>query len=435
MHVGERIRFIRTLKKMNQIEASHGICSNTYFSKMENHYVKPGESLLIPIAERLGIDAGLLLSDVIYDENRVNEIAELFWRTGRLGNNELLYFTIVSRESLPTGQLVKVFGVLMRHYVNLCLADLAHKEQARELFELSEAILPKLQGDQFYPDYFNYMLACSSYHADIALDHVNSYKYMAILERRMDAYTELDKARLHYNISLVLDKILEEKSIALAYSAKAYDYFKETKDTHRFIMVMLARGIQFHKVGMLDDSLKMFTEAEQLVDDKNAATFAPIIEFNLGIIYELQQRHDQAIEKFRKCLLMHERRPNQQVYCYRRIAQNALKLKSWPLLEECLLGGMALAEELGMMQDYLEMTYLRNQYWFMKQDLVKYEKEMKRLVDSSLHHEKFTLCRQYADELGQYYYDRNAYKKAAELFKIANDAAKRYRQFRLELGM
>ncbi|UQX57056.1 helix-turn-helix domain-containing protein (plasmid) [Cytobacillus pseudoceanisediminis] len=57
---GQQIKYVRTIKKINQNELAKGICSISYLSKIENGVIYPSEEIKNLLIKKLGIEDSTL---------------------------------------------------------------------------------------------------------------------------------------------------------------------------------------------------------------------------------------------------------------------------------------------------------------------------------------------------------------------------------------
>lgn len=98
----------------------------------------------------------------------------------------------------------------------------------QEAFQLY-GVLPIFEADYDYPHGFKYFMACGDLHFS-QQKYNTAYRYHSHLEKKLGCFSAFDQARLHYYTSLTLQFLLEDKSLALIYSDKAYHYFSKVNN-------------------------------------------------------------------------------------------------------------------------------------------------------------------------------------------------------------
>lgn len=413
--IGDRIRLVRIHREMTLKEVTDGLCSIAYLSKVENNLVTPTPSFVNKIANRLRI-SHLLFTQSLGEPGQIEQIAMSYWNSGAISDDDLLTMTILSRSSLQWNEAILVYGVLIRYYV-----DRGQLEQAQEFYETSRKVLPEFEGDVLYPHGYNYIMSCGilQYYQQ---KYNAAYRYYSHLEKTIEKFTEFDRARLHYNISLALQYLLENKSLALIYSEKAYQYFTRVDDKYRTVLVLLARAMQYWMIGEYEHSLERLMEAQRIVNQYNISNQQHVIAYNIGRVYTLQGKFELAEKQFRDCLELERNIEKEQVFAYKRLAEIYFEQKKWAKVEECLESGIHLAQKYQMHRDYIELMVIHNRLYKIKHDLHKYEKEMRKLINWCIDHVQHKHLKSLASEMGNYYFAKQSYKLAAEHYKMAYDA-------------
>lgn len=413
---GDRLRLIRSHKKMAQREVAEGICSIAYLSKIENNIVSPNETLFQELAERLGIEADLLLQTPKGYSDRLEQISNDFWEKESLSDHDAVFLAILVNNVDDPSDSLRVFSVLLKYYL-----DRREWDKAKEIYAISKNVLPELPGDAFYPNAFHYYLSCGHLKAQDQ-QYTESYQYYSHLEKSMEKYSEYYQARLQYSISRVLQNMLEEKSLALVYSERAYRYFEKTNDTKMLIWVMMARGMQFWMIGEYEKSLEWLFQAQAKLDEAGITNQTGIIKYNVGRVYQLQKRYDEAIVQYKECLELETDNWEARVYTLKRLAEIYFDCKQWELVDDSLGEGLDLATRLEMQHDQVELRAIQCRLYLSRFDVYKYEREMKKLIQWCTDKEQYKYIKSLSTELGNYFLTINSYKQSATYFKIAHDA-------------
>lgn len=416
MLLGDRLRLIRNHRKMALREVAEGICSIAYLSKIENNTVQPNESLLQMLALRLDVEEELVLYMPKEHAERVESIAHTFWTSGIISDNDALYLAILSNDVQELGDSVRIFGVLMRYYL-----DRREIQRAKEIYRISQNVLPEMSGDSFYPNAFHYYLACASL-KNSDQQYPEAYQYYAHLEKCMPNYSEFEQAQLQYNISRVLQNMLEDKSLALVYSERAYRYFEKTNDDQRLIEVMIARGMQYWHIGEYEKALDSLFRAQEKLDQAGITNQKGIIQYNIGRVYQLQKRYEEAIREFTQCLELEPKNWEIRAHVHKRLSEIYYDCKQWDLIEDDLQEGLRLATEWDLQHDQIELRALQNRVYLGRLDAAKYEKEMKKLIQWCKDRKHYTYIKSLSNELGNHLLSIHSYKQSAMYFHLAHEA-------------
>ncbi|MFG6113704.1 tetratricopeptide repeat protein [Halobacillus sp. MO56] len=418
MNVGERIRQLRIHKKLTQGELVKDISSITYLSRIENGQIKPSYSFLKKISKRLTIPLDDLAEQNTVDaEKRISTIFDDFKRDSQLSEEELSFLSMNTKESHPPHILIQLYGILIRYFV--------HKDinQAETLYTLSSRVIPNNDDNtDIDTDYYLfYYISCGIYYYKKQL-YDRSDHYFTKAERIMDHKDTLENGKLYYNISLVKQRLMEDKTLGLYYSKNAYDIFEKYGETRMMAMVLITQGVQYHLMKEYDQSLTCLNHAMNLVEDTNESLLA-MIEYNKGRVYQGLHKFEEAIDSYQKSININEKLNiiEEQIYSLRSLAEVFIEKKHWDEVEKSLVKAFDIAEEYEMNYMYIELGWMRAYTYKVRGDDFTYEKDMRKFIENGVKLNQQVLVKKMAKELGNYFYEIRAYKKAADHMKLAMD--------------
>ncbi|WP_139492070.1 helix-turn-helix transcriptional regulator [Brevibacillus dissolubilis] len=419
MEIGERIRQLRIHKKMKQIELVDGISSITYLSRIENNQIKPSMKFLQQIAERLGVEIDYLLNMESSDyRDKIKDIVTEYRITQTINDEDLMFLKLHSLEMHTTEVYLKIYATLIRYFV-----DRSDLKEAREMYDLSNRFVPEIREKDLHEDFFFYYMSCGHlfYHAQ---DYIHANKYFTWAESVSDVASELELGKMFYNISITKQKIAEDKTICLYYSQKAYEIFKARNDRNRLIQVLITRGIQYHVVNKFEQSLESLRSALEMVESEPQKYARQImyIEYNFGRVYQCMSDYPTAIEHLKKAISLNEEHGHAETenfHSYKRLMEIYIELKDWINVDNYLDKATGVAQEYELTFDYIELYALKATIYKLRFDEVKYEKEMQKVIDYCVQNNQLSQIKKLANDLGLHYYEKRAYKKAADYFAMA----------------
>lgn len=237
----------------------------------------------------------------------------------------------------------------------------------------------------------------------------------------MSCIGHFDAARLYYNISLVKQRIVEDKSVCLHYSQKAHDYFKTMNDRDRLAKVLITQGIQSHLLHRFDNSMNYLNEALAIVNETGDLQLLAMIEYNFGRIHQCMQEYGTAIQHFEKAVALNKSISfvTENVYAYKRLVEIYMELKVWSTADSYLDQALHIAEEHELHYDFIDLCAIKAGAYKLRADEAKYEKEMQKVVALCIVNNQFSHVKPLASELGAHFYDKRAYKKAADYYTVA----------------
>lgn len=418
MNVGERIRQLRIHKKLTQGELVKGISSITYLSRIENEQIKPSHSFLEKISKRLKIPLSDLVENNLSDkENRVSTIFHRSKEKQPISEEEISFLSISAKEAHSTNVLKQIYGMLIRHFLPRDM------EQAEKLYTLSSRVIPH-DDDSIDLDpqsTLSYYISCGIYFYKKQL-YDKADDYFTEAERIMDHHGSIENGKLYYNLSLVKQQILEDKTLALHYSKKSYNIFAKHNLQKMMSIVLITQGVQYHLMEKFDQSLICIQDAEALIQDSDEKLFA-MIEYNKGRVYQGLERFDEAINYYERNIIINEKinRREENIYSLRSLGEIFIQKKLWDQAEASLSKAFVIAEEFNMHYMFVEIGWMRAYTYKIRGDDFTYEKSMTKMIEHGVKLKQPRLVKQMAKEFGNFLYDVRAYKKAADYYKLAID--------------
>ncbi|MDX8361508.1 helix-turn-helix transcriptional regulator [Cytobacillus sp. IB215316] len=421
MKVGERIRQLRIHKRLTQKELVENICSITYLSRIENGDINPSSGFLEKVARRLGIsEKDLLIDDLSEKGKKITDIFNLYKEKQSLSEENLSFLSMNSKETYPTYILTKLFSILIRYYTSNGQLD-----KSKEFYQLSTLNIPKIVDPIYSEDFQYYFVSCGIFFYSSQLyNEANTYFTQA--EQIMTHEENLENASLYYNISLVKQRVLEDKSICLYYSKKAHEILNNLDEHNLVTRVLITRGVQYHLIKDFSESLRTLNEANQYIDQNGDKKLYGMIRYNLGRVYQGMKNYEEAIKNFNESIKINKNLDfeEENIYSLRSLSEIYLEKKQWDiahsLLEESLL--IAEAKQLNYMM--LELKSIKARSSLLRGDEYTYEKEMQKIIVAGIEQKQGPLVKQLAKELAQHYYNVRSYKKSADYFKIALEEEK-----------
>ncbi|OCA88001.1 hypothetical protein A8F94_09235 [Bacillus sp. FJAT-27225] len=422
--VGDRIKKLRIFKNMTQDALVDGIASIAYLSKVENGQTKPSEQFLGRIADRFGIEPAILLqpSSLPDIEERARRILYGYWKKKILSDSDIALLKLLSTEMQSNKVLLMVFSVLIRFFYS----DSRFVE-AKEAYTLSKRVVNLGNGDTDKEEIYYYVFACGVLHYELYEFQI-AHDYFLLAEKHLPD-DDWQKGRVYYNLSLVHERITVDKAISLAYSEKAYHFMKKAGDANRTVKILLFRAIQFLSIFKPNEALECTFEAQNLVSHTdNDLRLKSSIVFNFGRVFQMKGNYPESIKYYKEFIeIVKDLFPEKAIRGYKRLAEIHIHLKEWDLADHYLELARGVAREYKKVFFDQEMMLLEIFTYKIKQLDDKYEKEMQKLLTYCIKQDDLALGKYLASELGVYFHERQAYKKASSFFKQAYNLEKKHK--------
>lgn len=312
-----------------------------------------------------------------------------------------------------------VFSVLIRFYYSH-----SRLEEAVEAYNLSKKIVRIDETPRNREGFFYYLFSCGVLHFELYDFHKANGYFLRAEPFLPDS--DKEKARLYYNLSLINEKIQSDKTVCLYYSEKAYEFMKKTGEQNRTVNILLVRSIQFFLINQPEKALTCVKEAHSLVPLQDAdPRLKSSIVYSFGRIYQMKKEYNEAIHFFNEYIQIVEPLfPEKVLKGYKRLAEISIHQKEWDNVAVYLEMAQNVAKKYKKVFFDKETKLLEITTYKIKQLDDKYEKEMQRLLSYCIEQQDHELSQYLASELGVYYYERQAYKKAASYWKQAYDIEK-----------
>ncbi|MWC29576.1 helix-turn-helix domain-containing protein [Paenibacillus sp. MMS18-CY102] len=416
MKISERIRQLRVHKKMTQGELVEGIASVAYLSRIENGQIRPSSQFLHLISSKLGVELEYLVTlDRNKYRDKINGIVQCYRKSGELPDEDVLFLNMHALELHDEQIHLQIYATLVSHY-----AELRDVKEACRLYGMSKTFIPDAYGEGQGEHYFFYYLAAGN----LFLYKQNFFQanhYYAKAEPYLPCVGSCEAALLFLHISLVKQRIVEDKRVCFHYAQKAHDGFKALDDHGQLARALITLGFQSHLLHRHDSAMGYLIEAQDIVNAIGDSQLLAMLEYAFGCVHQSMRNDDDAICHFEKAAVLNESISFAagNVYVYKSLVEIYRELKAWSAADDYLDEALLIAEEHQLHYDYIELCAMKAGAYKLRADEAKYEKEMQRLVAMCIVDNQLSHVKPLASELGAHYYDKRAYKKAADYCTVA----------------
>ena len=422
MQVGDKLRQLRIYKGLSQAELAEGICSTAYLSKVENCKTSPSSNFLEKITKKLEVEPSVFSTDKsIYYTKLIRQLEEKVKRQEELSEKEVSTLYLALYETLSMDLHVKVFNLLMRHYIKNM-----HQLEAQKLYELCEKMIPmeaELSLEDAHDVFSFYNLLGNYFYIQ---QQFRSADYYYTKAKDHGSKSDLELAKTFYNLSLTKQRIFDDMHISLIYAKQAFDLFEQEKAHGEIINVLISMAVQyiynqnFEAAKCTLQSAYEKLEQHPEVTDENTMF---MLQYHQGRIYEAIGDEEEALKNYKKLSDTMEENPS-LVYVLKSMVDLYFKQKQWLQVELCCDRAMLLANRFQMNYIYIQLMVVRANLLHVQHNEVGYEKEMKKALSLAKDASLGKLIKEIGQVLGDYYIELRFYKKASEYYKMALQAMK-----------
>ncbi|MCM3738001.1 helix-turn-helix domain-containing protein [Bacillus cytotoxicus] len=415
MNIGERIRQIRIHKEFTQGELVSGICSITYLSRIENGQIKPSTSFLEKVAEKLDVDYNFLINADEEDiEPKLLEICMEYKTEKIISEQDLSLLEIYVRETNSIPLLLKAYGVLI--YYHSRSYNLTYIEP---IVDQASQLIPNRVEAQNNEDFIYYLMARGLYYYN-KQDNITAREIYVQVESLLGVEEHLQHANVYYNLSAVNSRLFKDKSISRLYSTKAYKLFEKLNIEDRAIDALIILALQYNLDKLYDKAFESLKQAELGAKSISNSMYLPIISYNYAKIYQGLKDYTNAIKYYEESLEFSEFLPNEadKVYTLRSLIEIYIELKDWENVNRLIADAFKILAVYDVPYAHVQLYGFKAAIFKLRGDYYGYEKEMQKAIEMGLEKKQYPLVREFATELGNYFYDNRAYKMSAKYLKI-----------------
>lgn len=422
MQVGDKLRQLRVYKGLSQAELAEGICSTAYLSKVENCKTSPSSNFIEKITKKLEVEVSVFSTDKsIYYTKLIRQLEAKVKRQEELSEKDVSTLYLALYETLSMDLHVKVFNLLMRHYIK----NKDHTS-AQKLYELCEKIIPMeaeliLEGAH---DVFSFYNLLGNYFYMQQQFHSADYYYTKAKDYGEKSRLEL--AKIFFNLSLTKQRIFDDMHISLIYAKQAYDLFEQEKAHGEIINVLISMAVQYIYNQNFETAKYTLQAAYEKLDkypQENKKSTIFMLEYHYGRLYEAMGDKELALKKYIDLSDTDEEHAP-LVYVLKSLVDLYFQQKQWVQVEIYCERAMELAEKFQLNYVYIQLMVVQANLLKIRQNELGYEKEMKKALLLAREASLGKLIKEISQTLGDYYLELRFYKKASEYYKEALIATK-----------
>lgn len=290
MDLGQKLKFLRNKQNSTQHEIVEGICSVSYYSKIENGNVVPNEEILQLLAERFGIAPQELVQiEEVVNDQVVQEAENIY--------NLIKEDQAAAKEAYQS--FLEDFENSSDPGIRLLISLIELRFALR--FSTMEEIEEKFQEAESLKDYSNLKIM-PLFNRVCGLYYYETGNYDAALELYLGLANSLNypyKADIHYELSLVYNR-KGNMYKSIKHLEKALNEYLQEMNYDKCTVCYFLLGINYFKMGNYDEAIDYYDRIEKVIaDDKNLLRK---VYHNLGLAYEKKKDIEKAIDYYKKSL-------------------------------------------------------------------------------------------------------------------------------------
>ncbi|MCI0765001.1 helix-turn-helix transcriptional regulator [Bacillus sp. TL12] len=420
MQIGERVRQIRIHKGLTQGELVSGICSIAYLSKIENGQVKPSTPFLKKVSQKLNIDWDFLIEGKNEGiESSILKICEKYKQDKSISETELSSLELYVRDTDSIPLLLKIYGVLIYYHTRN-----NNISYAAPLVDQASHVIPNQVEAQDTEDYIYYLMARGGYFYSKG-DYITAYEIYKKIESMLGPEETEQHAHIYYNISQIRMHLYKDQSISRMYAKKAYKLYGKFNKEQEKIHVLINLAMQYNRDKLPEQAMESLKQAENEAKTNNNPLDVCLIAYNYGKIYQGLQDYANAITYYGKSLELsdHLTRTAGKVYILRNLIEIHMERKDWQTVNKLIDDAFDILAICDVPDAHVQLYGFKAQISKLRGNDDSFEKNMGKAIEMGLEKRQYSLVREFALELGKYFYNNRAYKQSAKYFEIATENA------------
>ncbi|MGV3487480.1 MAG: helix-turn-helix domain-containing protein [Tuberibacillus sp.] len=421
--IGTRIRYYRKLGGYTLETLSEGICSVSYLSKIENGG-NSSDDIIVHLCKRLGISYSAVDDSAKAEKlrDRMDEwyrVLVSYEEPETLEKERLAIEEDMSASGIEEPLIHLRFNLFTLRY-RLFQNDLNDsKRLIKHLSSFKEIFDSELE-------YYFYHF-CGIYY-NIMNDYSNAIKCLKAAEEALKtiSHTETEEAHLNYQFANLYSKFLRI-SDCMNYAEKALTIFNKDYNVTRISDCQTILGICNREIKNFIKAEYHYGQALKFAKLLNDPVRLGMIYHNLGFVKNGLGASEEAVEYYKQALKYKERLTNydaSKVKTMYLLAKEYLKMEQ---KEDCVnwtKQALDVAKKLADKEYFYQLKLIESEV-----ENIKDETFESLIYNEAIPYfkkkERWDRVATHAENLADYYFQIKYYKKAGEMYRIANEARKK----------
>jgi len=409
------------------VKLADGICTPSYLSKIESNSIVPSEEILSMIVNKLKLN----LSPFDMPESEfISYVKKKYTEAILLKDREKTSILLQELNKKPVNfsdmtlfynyQLMLLRLNLISHGIQF-----PTKNIVRALSEL------KGHFDYHQEFTFNINLGFFKYiEDDLESSLENFHKALKIIPNIKCEDWEI--ADMEYALGLVYLSLNRFIS-AIEYTKHSIIFFEKHLYYTRSIEAYIVLSIAYKYSQKYDEALSVLRVAQNMTLLTNHTEHLSHLHYNIGAIDTLKGNNESAITNYLSCIALSIKDLNTATSMVALIIEYAKERDYTSVIEWCQKGITLCKDSSDPILKIREPHFLCYQAIYGDDD--NFERTLQKCINIFEHHKEFRYSHKYSLKLAEYYLENKKYKKAALLYKKANEylALKESRKFTEDL--
>ncbi len=399
MIANERLKHLRQIKYLKQGEFVTDICSITTISRIEHLDLPASSDLTQKFAKKWDVPEIYLTKEHIF------ELLELDKLHQPLLEQERVLLELCIRTHPPTSILLAISAILLNHYIE---SDSLHAENFYE--QIKEQVNTELFDEKkLQQELINYYRALGRFHywkQNFIYANIFYKKAVVLLGEE----TTTLNAALCYNLGVSIFQAYQDSCESMSYLERSLSIYEQLHILSEQSAVLSALAICYHHHKMYDKALELLFKAKNIVDDP-LELFS--VENNIGNVYQSMNDFDKALIHFEQSLQVNNHFEERAIHTLESMLNIFLIQKDWKNMNHYLTKALLIVSKYPLERTTILIHFYHACFQLSKRNSSFYEKQMKRLLEEAEEKNYIPIAEKLSIHLGNYYYQKNAYKKSA----------------------
>ncbi|WP_203249140.1 tetratricopeptide repeat protein [Sporosarcina beigongshangi] len=413
MHIGTRLKELRTIRGLTQATLSHGITSAPHYSNIEGGHFATSQDILLLLAKRLSVPSAYLTNGHVQDK----KIAILLKQYEHILNEDRLEEALSFREAHEKS-FTYIYSLHQElHFKLLRCLDLF---KIRELVAFKhfyiEKIAPYIDQDTLHnlsthiQESFNYISGLYYY---VKAEHEACIPFFINVLKSNE--NPLIQARLNFNIALANFR-LNQYTTALEFAEKSQRLYLNLHDWNKTSECYNLIAVLYKSLNNLERAEFYIQKGLHIINNETEEIYFKLLH-NLVLIYRVKEQYDEALELIKKCILLKQNyNPDNLFISYRSKLTILLKMGDIDgVINDIELARASCKSTL----DKMHLQAIEGQLCLLQNRDSDYAKLIEECIDYYFENKKWKSLKDISEELAKYFAQKKQYKKAYELTKLS----------------
>ena len=179
--------------------------------------------------------------------------------------------------------------------------------------------------------------------------------------------------------------------------------------------------MQYNKDKLPEQAIESLKQAENKVKTNNNPLNVCLTAYNYGKIYQGLKDFANAIPYYEKSLELSDHLPRtaDKVYILRNLIEIHMERKDWHTVNKLIDDAFDILSICDIPYAHVQLYGFKAQISKIRGNHDSFEKNMGKAIEMGLEKRQYPLVREFALELGKYFYNNRAYKQSAKYFEMA----------------